>query len=94
MELMKKRSNPNEMRNKLQEAAAQRVERKMAHPEIYEEQKEVAGQAQIIIEKQRNGPTGDVELTWLREFTRFEDRAAPRHGEFDAAPGNEYEFPG
>jgi len=59
-----------------------------------EEQKEVAGQAQIIIEKQRNGPTGDVELTWLREFTRFEDRAAPRHGEFDATPGNEYEFPG
>ncbi|MEM9409785.1 MAG: replicative DNA helicase [Planctomycetota bacterium] len=41
------------------------------------------GEALIIIAKQRNGPTGDVELTWLREFTRFEDRAAERFSEFD-----------
>ncbi len=53
---------------------------------------EVAGQAQIIIEKQRNGPTGEIDLTWVKEFTRFEDRAAPRHGEFDSVPGGEYEF--
>ena len=31
-------------------------------------------------------------LTWIKEFTRFEDRAAPRHGEFDAVAGGEYEF--
>ena len=39
----------------------------------------VAGQAQIIVEKQRNGPTGEVELAWLKDFTRFEDRAPERY---------------
>ena len=29
----------------------------------------------LIIAKQRNGPIGDVPLTFLKEFTRFEDRA-------------------
>lgn len=42
-----------------------------------------AGQAEIIVAKQRNGPIGNVELTWEAEFTRFSDRAADRHSEFD-----------
>ena len=42
-----------------------------------------AGQAEVIIAKQRNGPIGDVELTWEADFTRFSDRAAERHSEFD-----------
>jgi replicative DNA helicase len=29
--------------------------------------------ATITVAKQRNGPTGDITLTFLREFTRFED---------------------
>jgi replicative DNA helicase len=29
------------------------------------------GKATIIVAKQRNGPTGDVTLTFLREFTKF-----------------------
>ena len=33
----------------------------------------LANQAQIIIAKQRNGPVGDVDLEWLRDFTRFQD---------------------
>lgn len=41
------------------------------------------GEALIIVGKQRNGPTDDVELSWLREYTRFEDRAAERFSEFD-----------
>ena len=40
-----------------------------------EEKQESEGKATLIIAKQRNGPTGDVPLTFLKEFTRFEDRA-------------------
>ena len=29
----------------------------------------------MIIAKQRNGPVGEIPLTFLKEFTRFEDRA-------------------
>jgi len=32
---------------------------------------EVRGKALIIVGKQRNGPTGDITLTFLREFTKF-----------------------
>ncbi len=43
-----------------------------------------AGQAEIIIAKQRNGPVGEIELTWEKEYTRFSDRAPERHSEFDS----------
>jgi replicative DNA helicase len=41
-----------------------------------------AGQADIVVAKQRNGPTGEVKLTWLSKYTRFEDSARPHHSEF------------
>jgi replicative DNA helicase len=51
----------------------------LVRPEIYEEDEdaraEKAGEAELIIAKQRNGPVGEVPLTFLKEFTRFEDRA-------------------
>src|SRR3989442_12565411 len=40
--------------------------------ELYNPSDENAGLAELIIAKQRNGPTGIVKLAFLREFTRFE----------------------
>lgn len=48
-----------------------------------DERAQYAGQAEIILAKQRNGPVGDVQLTWEADFTRFSNRAAERHSEFD-----------
>jgi len=36
---------------------------------------EVEGRAEIIVAKQRNGPTGAVNLTFIKEFARFENPA-------------------
>jgi replicative DNA helicase len=48
-------------------------------PEYYEtdpdRKAELAGQAQCIVGKQRNGPTGVVNLTFLAQFMRFESAA-------------------
>ena len=45
------------------------------YAESDDEKKESEGKATLIIAKQRNGPVGDVPLTFLKEFTRFETRA-------------------
>jgi len=44
-----------------------------------EEKAEKAGEAALIIAKQRNGPTGEIPLTFLSEFTRFETRDVSHH---------------
>jgi replicative DNA helicase len=42
--------------------------------ELYKPQElDNQGKAKIIIAKQRNGPTGEVDLAFLREYTRFEN---------------------
>jgi replicative DNA helicase len=43
--------------------------------EVYNEDSPDKGVAEIIIGKQRNGPTGKVRLTFLGEYTRFENYA-------------------
>jgi len=37
-----------------------------------EEKQQLAGQAHLIIAKQRNGPTGELKLTYLSDYARFE----------------------
>ena len=41
--------------------------------EVYNEDSEQGNKAEIIIGKQRNGPIGTVNLTFLKEYTRFEN---------------------
>ena len=41
--------------------------------EVYNEESPDAGTAEIIIGKQRNGPVGTVRLTFLGQYTRFEN---------------------
>ena len=43
--------------------------------EVYNEDSQDKGTAEIIIGKQRNGPIGKIRLTFLGEYTRFENYA-------------------
>ncbi len=54
-----------------------------------ESDQENEGKAQIIIAKQRNGPIGDVDLAWQKEFTRFANLAEDRYSEFDETPARQ-----
>jgi len=43
--------------------------------EIYKQDREdLKGLAELLLAKQRNGPTGKINLVFLREFTKFENR--------------------
>jgi replicative DNA helicase len=44
--------------------------------EVYNQKSQDKGIAEIIVAKQRNGPIDTVRLTFLSEYTRFEDLAA------------------
>ncbi len=50
------------------------------YAEDEEAKEETRGEAELIIAKQRNGPVGEVKLTFLKEYTRFEDRAPEAAG--------------
>ncbi len=43
--------------------------------EYYKPKTEKKGIAEVIISKQRNGPTGKVELTFVKEYAKFENLA-------------------
>jgi replicative DNA helicase len=50
--------------------------------EYYNQESPDKGKAEIIIGKQRNGPTGSVMLTFLGQYTRFESIASEVHGNY------------
>ena len=49
--------------------------------EIYDKETPRKGVADIIIGKQRNGPVGEFRLTFMGEFTKFENLIAEAYGE-------------
>jgi replicative DNA helicase len=48
-----------------------------------EDRERVRGEADLLIRKQRNGPTGDVKLAWLHDFTRFRNFSHKPYAEFE-----------
>jgi replicative DNA helicase len=52
--------------------------------EMYHRESKEPGVAEIIVAKQRNGPTGTAKLTYLTQFTRFENYA-PEENAFGEA---------
>ncbi len=48
---------------------------------VYDQNTTRRGIADIIIAKQRNGPIGEIQLTFLGEYTRFENLVAESYGE-------------
>ncbi len=57
--------------------------------EVYRPDKEsLKGLAELILAKQRNGPTGRIKLAYLNRFTKFENLASDT-GDDDGAPFDE-----
>jgi replicative DNA helicase len=63
----------------------------LVRPEVYadseEDRAEKRGKATLIIAKQRNGPTGDVDLTFIGEYTRFENASRVEDGDVPRQQG-------
>ncbi len=55
--------------------------------EVYNRDTEDKGIAEVIVAKQRNGPTDAVRLRFIRELTRFESLAQDDHGYADTRVG-------
>nr|WP_091334561.1 replicative DNA helicase [Allochromatium warmingii] len=49
--------------------------------EVYNKESSDKGIAEIIIGKQRNGPIGTIKLTFLGQYTKFENYTSGYHGE-------------
>ena len=42
--------------------------------DYYEEESDSSGEAEVIVNKHRNGPTGVVKLRWVPEYSSFENK--------------------
>lgn len=49
-----------------------------------EDRERFRGEADLIIRKQRNGPVGDIKLTWVHDHTRFRNFSQKPYEEFEA----------
>jgi replicative DNA helicase len=49
----------------------------------------ITGEAELINAKQRNGPTGEIPLTFLKEFARFQSRIQEVNRESDTPRSKE-----
>uniref|UniRef100_UPI0027E1FA30 DnaB-like helicase C-terminal domain-containing protein n=1 Tax=Neisseria polysaccharea TaxID=489 RepID=UPI0027E1FA30 len=47
----------------------------MYRDEYYNQESKMKGLAECIIGKHRNGPVGKVFLTWMGQFTKFDNAA-------------------
>jgi replicative DNA helicase len=45
----------------------------IVRPSLYDEESEDPRKAELIVAKQRNGPTGQIDLVFQHEYTRFEN---------------------
>jgi replicative DNA helicase len=59
----------------------------MLHRPDYHEAGLNEGIVEVIVAKQRNGPTGDVTLMFVKQYMRFENFAVEHAGGFSAADG-------
>ncbi|MEJ2067433.1 MAG: DnaB-like helicase C-terminal domain-containing protein, partial [Deltaproteobacteria bacterium] len=51
---------------------------------VYNPDSDQKGTAEVIIGKQRNGPTGKVDLSFISEVTTFKDLFRGDYDEFEA----------
>ena len=63
------------------------VHREEYYQSSEEEKERVRGQAEIMVAKQRNGPTDDVKLLWQQEYTRFVNLEHRPYDEFEQFSG-------
>jgi replicative DNA helicase len=61
----------------------------MYHSREEAQEMNVLGQADIIVAKQRNGPTDDIKLAWFDKYTRFENLSQKPYEEFEPEPGGD-----
>ena len=71
----------SDLRRSGRDRAGRRPDLFVYREEVYERDTPRKSIADIIIAKQRNGPVGDFRLTFLGEFTRFENLVAEAYGE-------------
>ena len=61
----------------------------MLYREDYYEKENPTNEAEVIISKHRNGPTGTVTLNWVGEYGSFENKSAQGNAPFPESPSPE-----